>query len=36
MTKYSDMLLHDKGEKIKQYVIHLANKPGGTSKSCIL
>jgi integrase len=33
MTKYSDMLLSDKGEKIKQYVIHLANKPGGTSKS---
>lgn len=33
MTKYSDMLLSDKTEKIKQYVIHLANKPGGTSKS---
>jgi integrase len=33
MTKYSDMLLPDKAEKIKQYVIHLANKPGGTSKS---
>jgi integrase len=33
MTKYSEMLLPDKEEKIKQYVIHLANRPGGTSKS---